>query len=150
MKGSYSTVCVVDPGIPGSIHRSTNVWRNAVEKVPECPKTCPKFPDPTPYKPTFHTLHATPYTIHHAPYTIQHTPYTIHHTPYALHHTWGTSLIRNRPPLGPYSRTCLVSYGGPEGGTVSCERGSPVHPAPYTLHPALHTSGPHQSCSVAE
>ena len=28
----------------------------------------------------------------------------------------GTSLIRNRPPLGPYSSICLGPYGGPRGG----------------------------------
>ena len=28
----------------------------------------------------------------------------------------GTSLIRNRLPLGPYSSICLGSYGGPGGG----------------------------------
>ena len=28
----------------------------------------------------------------------------------------GTSLIRNSPPLGPYSRTMPWSYGGPTGG----------------------------------
>jgi len=30
----------------------------------------------------------------------------------------GTSLIRNRPLLGPYSSTCLGPYGAPRGGGV--------------------------------
>ena len=34
----------------------------------------------------------------------------------------GTSFIRNRHPVGP----CLGSYGGPRGGAVSYERGTPV------------------------
>ena len=39
----------------------------------------------------------------------------------------GTSLIRNTPFLGPYSRTTYVgAYGGPRGGAVSYERGTPV------------------------
>ena len=39
----------------------------------------------------------------------------------------GTSLIRNTPLLGPYSRTMhLGSYGGPRGGAVSYERGTHV------------------------
>jgi len=43
-----------------------------------------------------------------------------------LHLAWflidsyrGTSLIRNRPLLGPYSSICLGPYGGHRGGAVS-------------------------------
>ena len=39
----------------------------------------------------------------------------------------GTSLIRNRHPVGPYSRTMPDSYGAPRGGAISYERGTPVH-----------------------
>jgi len=48
----------------------------------------------------------------------------------------GTSLIRKLPPLGPYRspmpRALRWSYGG---GAVSYERGTPVHPTPYTITP---------------
>ena len=36
----------------------------------------------------------------------------------------GTSLIRNNPRLGPYSRTMSRAHGGPRGGAVSYERGN--------------------------
>ena len=43
----------------------------------------------------------------------------------------GSSRIRNRVLIGPYSRTMPKalrwSYGGPGGGAVSYERGTPVH-----------------------
>ena len=38
----------------------------------------------------------------------------------------GTSLIRNTPLLGTYSRTYLGSFGGPRGMGDSYERGTPV------------------------
>ena len=38
----------------------------------------------------------------------------------------GTSLIRNRPPAGPYISTCLGPCDGLRGGAVSYERGTPV------------------------
>ena len=45
-------------------------------------------------------------------------------------HYRGTSLIRNRLPLGPYSSIYLGSYGGLRGGAVSYGRGTHVHPKP--------------------
>ena len=43
----------------------------------------------------------------------------------------GTSLMRNRPPLGPYSSICLGPYGGPMGGgAIFYERGAPVDSEP--------------------
>ena len=38
----------------------------------------------------------------------------------------GTSLIRNLPHLGPYSRPMPGPLGGPKGVAVSYERGTPV------------------------
>ena len=38
----------------------------------------------------------------------------------------GPSLIRNSPPLGTYSSIYLGPCGGPSGGAVSYERGTPV------------------------
>ena len=38
----------------------------------------------------------------------------------------GTSLIRERPSLGPYGRAMPRVRGGPGGGAVSYERGTPV------------------------
>ena len=52
----------------------------------------------------------------------------------------GTSLIRNRAPLGPYSSICLGPYCGPRGGTVSYERRTPVSPPPE--RPNGPTAGP--------
>jgi len=42
----------------------------------------------------------------------------------------GTSLIRTRVPLGPYSRHMSSSYGAPRGWAVSYERGTPVPTVP--------------------
>jgi len=38
----------------------------------------------------------------------------------------GSSLMRKRHPPGPYCRHMLGPYGGPRGGAVSYERGTPV------------------------
>jgi len=49
----------------------------------------------------------------------------------------GTSLIRNRPTLGPSSRPTPRALGGPQGGgAVSYERGNPVLPA-FALQQAI-------------
>ena len=42
----------------------------------------------------------------------------------------GTSLIRNRAPLGTTVRPCLQPYGSLRGGTLSYERGTPVPKQP--------------------
>ena len=57
----------------------------------------------------------------------------------------GTSFIRNRPPLGPYSRTKplegpMVALGG---GAVSYERGTPVGgSATHISQSSVETRGP--------
>jgi hypothetical protein len=45
--------------------------------------------------------------------------------PHALDYR-GTSLIRNHPSLGSYSRPQRRALGDPRGAGVSCERGSPL------------------------
>jgi len=49
----------------------------------------------------------------------------------------GTSLIRNRPPLGPYSRTMSKGLWWPYGGVIFLESEVPL----YTLHPETQTLG---------
>ena len=47
------------------------------------------------------------------------------------HHLYrGTSLVRPPPRVGPYSSMCLGPYGGPRGGAVSDERGTPAGTPP--------------------
>ena len=59
-----------------------------------------------------------------------------------LHRRSGTSLIRNRSPLGPYSSTCLGPLGGPRRGgdvplyPVCCRRRPRTSSRPRTLTPA--------------
>ena len=38
----------------------------------------------------------------------------------------GTSLVKNTPPVGPYSSPMPRVYGDPAGAGVSYERGTPV------------------------
>ena len=49
----------------------------------------------------------------------------------------GTSLIRNAPPSGPYSRTIprVLWWSQRGGGTASYERGTPVVPHPRRTFP---------------
>ena len=57
----------------------------------------------------------------------------------------GTSLVRNRTHLGPYSRTMPLALGGPEGGAFSYERGTSVILSLTTLAAPLrarHSAAP--------
>ena len=57
----------------------------------------------------------------------------------ALHPYRETSLIRNSLPLGTYSSICLGPYGGPGGGVVSHEQGTPTDHKP--MNPSEKNSG---------